>query len=1236
MATFSIDRLERVLGDFIDELDRRNRKSKNVGGGRSSLHRGIGYGLSQFGRSDYDLLTESGRKKSLQEAYDAIDAEIEARALAEGGNPKDPKYRKGRNKKRKEARESLRNSARDEAYGVLTKGRSHEFAQYGKNIERFGNSLSTVFGKGGTMGKATGFMGKMGGTISKIGGGIAKIGGKLMGKVNIYLAIISEVFEMVGNILEIIAQEKSFATDMKETRNTEKMAMIQLGGELAQARMMAQITKTQAQQSNAISLATEGNGIVTNAEATAHQIAAQSLFDIKGGAYAAAEAAINTATDIYKFKTHEQYGKQIVGIQQQAAEEQLKAAEIIINGRKNEAQVSTSTQIASLALKRGQVLTNNIIGAIPGFNFGYNALGIDGIVHGAQNIATQYLRSNNVDLMFNAQVASQMAALQANLNNSAAQANAQLQQLAVETEKTLSDQNAEAVKQMKMAWLKMSQAVFDSFQQAETAAYKMGRGMDLSGNKLKYYAEGLSHTQVIVGKWGKTLEDIERLQSSYQETTGRNIDLSDADFNKSFAFGMLVGDDVVAQLNDGMEIFNTSAADANDKFYEMYKQVSKMGLNGKKYTKDIVNNLKLAEKYNFKNGVNGLMSMVKWAQNVRFYTDSIGGMIEKVQTGGLEGIIKQSAELQVLGGNFAMGSDPLAMAWESYMDPEAYAKRMNNMIAGQGTFNKKNGNVSFGIAQQQILRQYAESTGQDYKDVINQARQQVKIREINKVINPNQNFDEDQMAMIANKAQYKDGVWSVKTGKDSNKKDIFKDVNQLTADDLQSMTADYSDKPMEENIALMLSTEEKMKGVQQEIKATLEKNAWNDLRDSAVKMIDNIQSEFDLMEPWYTHQLKTNLEDITGQQNSFLEQFKTSISNSESTFNTIGFNIDYIKQNLPEQLKGVSQSVGEYINKAKNAIVSAINGQDVIDELDDKDVKEYLDAVANKKTAWFTAAGTAGTQKSRIMEKMYLDYKKYGPLIDNASGYNKDVKDKAKMIIGHYDPAYNIGYMEASQAQLKELRDLNKKYYNTEIKKLLGLETSPITSSYENRFNPQSKKDPDNWSNKFLSEGTQDGIISNKGDLTKINDGFVYQNGKPIRIDKDDQVLAAKNGGPLDKMINSVQKWEHIFTQNSLTPNVIPRPIPYDSFVHENPYTNQNINSNNNNNIIEIAPVEIKLSGNVQLSTPNGVIEVGQLLLQDPTFVRTISEMISIEVEKKVNGGRVIGTLNRGLNWSTK
>lgn len=1050
-----------------------------------------------------------------------------------------------------------------------------------------GESLS-VMGKAiSKLGKGFGGIGKM---VSKVGGGLSKFAGIIGVAIN----VISAFTNAIGATLSFMAEQKEYETKIQGVRNEEKINLLQSRGQIAQAQLSKDIAIQQSQQNNAISLATEGNAITTNAEATAHQIATQSLFDIKGGAFAAAEAAIKTSTDIYKFKQHEKYGAEMVASQQRVAESNYQMSKTQAELSANTAMVNADTQEASLTLQKGQAKVNAVMGVVSSATLGISDQLGQTITGGIQATQTANLNAKNQEQQFAAQYGQTLGNLDAQLKNSAAQANEQFAQATINMQKTMSDQAAEAAHQIKMAYLKMTQTVFDAFQKAEQSTYEMGRGMGISAENMTKYSQSLAHTQTIVGQWGKTSEDVGKLQMSFQETTGRNRNLSTDDFNKSFAFGKLVGDDIVTQLDSGIEIFNMGIADANDGFHEMYKQVSRMGLNGKKAMRDLINGLKSAQKYNFKDGVKGVQDMVKWAQNVRFNMGSLDGMIDKVQTGGLEGLIKQSAELQVLGGNFAMNADPFAMGWESYMDPEGSAKRMNRMFAGLG-YMKEDGSVGFGIYAQRVMRSAAESMGIDYKDAIAQATQHYKIGKIQNLLDTSQNFDEEQQAMIANKAEYKEGQWRVNIGKDEQGNDIFKNVSEITTQDVAEMGNDHSDETVEVAVGKLLSTQERMEGAQNTIKARLMEEEWTTLRDTANKLISSVQEDFINNYSTYHTELKGGLKAVETAQGSFLTQFKKSIGDKDSVYNTVVPAIKKGIDDLNTNVSGIASGVGGYVSAASSAIVAAIEGKELEENLDNIAVSELRAHMKDKE--WLKQSRTKDTDAFKIMNTLYTNFNKY---YDELNKEERALLSLWKPIGEHVETDLDVDKARAIAQTGTHFTEEDKivqgaKYYR---------ELSYFGALPEQHIQTISG----NWGTVTTSTG------DSRNAKVKFRDGIVYQNGNAIKIDDQDQVLAAKNGGPIDKMLDIVAK-----------------PLPYDGFVRE---TFTNINSGGNGKI-EIPPIQININGSIQLNGTGGSIDITQQLSNDPIFIRSISQIISLEVEKKVNGGRVISPLNRNLSWNS-
>ena len=1093
-------------------------------------------------------------------------------------------YTKLRDAVEEEYRKAIKAEAKKNVFSALTNGKSDRVSRQGDGIKEFGESVSALGGK-------------------KLGGKILEFGDKIKGMAG-PIALIQQGCELAGAAMKMYAKnvehqakQQEFENKKQATIQQRQLALTQSFGEEQQAEQQNIIAKAQNEIGMTSQLAVEGNSIVQNAKAASVETGLKSLTDIAGGAFAAAAQQIDISTSVKKFqnKTKTMLGendndeKSILGAQNKLADTQLKLKKENIEAKNLSTRTTANTALAMIEQQQGQEnasyytsTASDIVNAVPIVNGMTQPLteGGQAIMEAEFKLANVRLEGVNQEKNYQAKLNETRTNIRTTMESTAADFKKYGIETAVNMQNQIYDAKADAEAREEKAWLNFTQTIFNAFQKSETAAYQMGRAFGYNEEQLHTYTQNLSKTQITVSKWGKNMEDMMKLQTSYQETTGRNTIFSEEDFNKSFANGLLMGDDVVSQLNAGMEPFNKSVADSNEMFYEMYRNVTKMGMSGKKYVKDLVNNLKLAEKYNFKGGVRSLMEMAKWAQNVRFNTGSLDGMLNKVQEGGLEGIIKQSAELQVLGGNFAMGSDPLAMAYEAYMDPEGYAKRMNGMIAGQGIMDSQTGEVSFGIASQQMMRQMAKSTGQDYKDVLAQAKQQVKVNKMKSVIS--QNFNDDQIAAIANNAKYENGEWVVNT------QNGVKNVSDLTSEDISSLSGtDDPTKSMDENIAAMRSTQEKMKGAQEYISSTLQNGQWNTFRDDAEQMITNVTTHFDKNIPEYVNNIETKMQDVINSQESMVNQ----IMGSNSTDNTISA----VKQAVQGLIETTSTKIGE-----TNQKLGYINANLIAafpDAHADTSKGGALGKFREKRNnaSWISDLNTEGSDAFNTLKDLY----------ENFDAYFSSMTDGEKWLVSHWDPSGDKAESKVSDQHKKAVEELGDFY--TMYKRL--------EIQHGKEFAEVFKKQ---WSGMKASEAwysdneafTEDGLISTNGNLSKINDGLVVQNGISTRIDKNDQVLAAKDGGPLDRMLDMVQ----------------PRPMPYDSYVKENPYYGGNSNNasvGNNNGEIKIAPISITINGSINVNGSS--IDLTTQIQNDPNFQNALWGLISQEVSKKIgNTGKMI------------
>lgn len=751
----------------------------------------------------------------------------------------------------------------------------------------------------------------------------------------------------------------------------------------------------------------------------------------------------------------------------------------------------------------------------------------------------------------------------------------------------------QAAANVQKAFLNLAQHVEGALTKAEAAANDMGINLGFSGKQLDTFKRSMFQTQITIAKWGKTMEDAQKMQNEYTETTGRNIQFTTTDFDSSFAFDKLVGQDGLSnKLTAGMELFNHSVSDSNEMFFEMYKNVSKIGLNSRKYFKDLQSNLRLAEKYQFKGGVKSLMEMSKWAQNVRFNMGSLDNILDKVQTGGLEGIIEQSAKLQVLGGNYAMGADPLAMAYEAFNDPDALAKRLNKMLVGEGVFNSKTGEVDFSGFSQMKVRAMAEATGQDYKDVLNQARQMIKGNIVNKELNGKYKWSDEDKALITNKARLVNGEWKVTM--DNN---VDQSVSTLSPQDLDHLKPTDNEEKLVNYVANIRDMMTRLTGTQQENIAKLQNDGFEQWMQEEQTRIQNVATEFNDNYQKYLDIFSLNMKLATDSQKTMLSLFEQGNSN-----------IDSAQQDILNEGKNISST----LSKVNTLISTSFTEMK-------KQIAETLHVTAMIRGEEKPNKNDMFKEDAKATEEQVELIKKY---------YKKEGKEPN---FSTKKGEWFDGYWEFEDSSFPNLNA----FINThpELKKQLielgRKEKDPFVIG-----NDPNKPKIDPWymtivKNLGRNAFTPSNVLPNSAAdiaITRMRDGVVSQNGQITKIDNNDQVLAAKKDGPIDKMLDTVSS---ISSPDTLSSPVSPRPMSYNSQVMESPHRSQSQSGGNGK--LEVAPIQININGSIKVNGNGGSTDITRELTNNPEFVRSIAQIISIEVEKKVQGGRVVDPINRGL-----
>ena len=314
-----------------------------------------------------------------------------------------------------------------------------------------------------------------------------------------------------------------------------------------------------------------------------------------------------------------------------------------------------------------------------------------------------------------------------------------------------------------------------------------------------------------MSRYGIELKEAMAMRQSYIENTNRNIQFTEGDNRAMGGLYKLLGHDsgIVAQYTGGMEIFNKGVNASVDLLNKAMKTTNKMGLNGRQFAKEIVNNLKLAQKYNFKEGTEGLMRMTQWAMKTRFNMQSIGSMIDSTLEGGLEGIIEQSSKLQVLGGNAAIYSDPFSMLFNAASSAEDYGQQILNMTKGLGSIDRKTGETTFNVNEEFMLRNLAKTLGMDVGELKDIRRSANRRDSVNLAMTAEQKsrFNKDDLDYIGNVAHYnkEKGGFFVNAWNEQTRQYDEVGVNELTPEQLQALQPVEHEERVEDYMAKILS-----------------------------------------------------------------------------------------------------------------------------------------------------------------------------------------------------------------------------------------------------------------------------------------------------------------------------------------------------------------------------------------------------------------------------------------------
>ena len=359
------------------------------------------------------------------------------------------------------------------------------------------------------------------------------------------------------------------------------------------------------------------------------------------------------------------------------------------------------------------------------------------------------------------------------------------------------------------SFTKAKDMVFKSWGEADQAASTYGRtiGMNVNEiNRLRREVVGYFADTKLSARFDVDIKEMLKLQGSYNKELGRAVALNKDNYATMGALRLLMGDASAIKFTANLDKFGLDLDAANEMATEFFNETNNKGVVLERVTENFLNNIDLAQQYNFEDGVEGLKKMAISASAIRWDMSQTAAFAEKVNS--VEGAVKTGAQLSVLGGPFAQFSNPMGMLYESLNDLEGLQERIFAMFGRLGEWNNEKGQLDISVFNKQRIRAASQAMGISYSKVIDTVNAQARKKRIEEQLS-NSDYNSDIKELLSNLGQIdKSGRAYVQIG--DNKK--YLDEENLTNKDieiLESRTKSETDdiKTIAENTKSLLEIE---------------------------------------------------------------------------------------------------------------------------------------------------------------------------------------------------------------------------------------------------------------------------------------------------------------------------------------------------------------------------------------------------------------------------------------------
>lgn len=781
------------------------------------------------------------------------------------------------------------------------------------------------------------------------------------------------------------------------------------------------------------------------------------------------------------------------------------------------------------------------------------------------------------------------------------------------------------------------------WREQEGAIAKVSNTLGLSKKELGEYRQYILETSVDTqALYAISSEGLIKLQQGYDEATNKAIRFNEEQIHAQAQLSTLMGESESIAYTSDIDKLGVGIGDARDLMSELYKTAKSQGITSTKASQDFVKNLKVAQKYNFKGGLENLKEMTVYTAKMKVNLESIGQIADKISNP--EAAIETAARLQVLGGSFSSLANPLAMLYESLEDVGGLSERVSNMFDGMGSFDKELGEIRIGGMDRQRIKAAADAMGVSYEEALDIARERIKRNQIEQDVQFNTGLDTSQVDLLKTLAQFnkKSGQFEVSTFNEQTQKFEGKSISEIRPEDIEKLRGDEQDiKSIVENTFGVNARLDRLIGVTNASKAKVQERWWgNTAREKINDATTAVRNHSEQVGSILTvgNAISAGFSALMGVVESI-----RAILLGASLLNNAGAlrkKISSTSGRLTRGARGVMNSRGWGGTLASGKSLMRGFGISTIASIGGEGLDYWSENLKTDGNENGAAAASIGGSilKGAGMGAMFGPW---GAAIGAGAG-------ALWGIVENWDKVKEVGAWfvdEVVKPVGNILLDIGKFLWNWVIplgsgKNYLKLIKSVFTGEKVNAS---------------LTEGVE------------LNDGVVGR--RKILAHPDDSMMFAKTGGVFDKMFDNIipkidnlydltksnrGNFKELYSSNSTSVREM-----YESALNSSIIGKETLNSNvksipvgdtktyfkeikeelvsnsksSRQEITFSKPLEINLNGTLKLDTGNGrPVDLDNMIRNNPSLIKALTKMISDEISSTVNGGRVYKEGQRNTN----